>query len=414
MREFRGKLLVEALVTVPLVLPPTVLGFYLLVDLRRALAARRRRFRPGRANRWRSLSRGCCSRRPSPIFRLSSSRFSAASKAIPADVRDAAACCGLTPWQRFVRIEVPLAWPGILTAAILDLRPHARRVRRRADGGRQSSGRDANAERRDLRSHERVRRSERRRDGRDAAGHGGVDADGSRRRCRAGSCRAVADRGALGHPSSERPDSARCRVHVRCRATCSRFSGRPAAARRRSCAASPACTGPRHASVRSGADVWTDTAAGFFAPPHRRAVGFVFQEYALFPHLTAAGNVITALGHRPRAERRARAEQLLALVHLSGHLNRRPQRTVGRRAPARGAGPRAGARAGGAAAGRAVRGGRPHRPQAPAGRDRRAAPDARHPADPRHPRFRRRRAAGDAPVDPGAGHEPSRAVRCRR
>ena len=62
---------------------------------------------------------------------------------------------------------------------------------------------------------------------------------------------------------------------------------------------------PAHASVRSGAETWTDTAAGTFAPPHRRAVGFVFQEYALFPHLTAAGNVITALGHRPRAERRA-------------------------------------------------------------------------------------------------------------
>ena len=34
-------------------------------------------------------------------------------------MRDAAACCGLTPWQRFLRIELPLAWPGILTAAIL-------------------------------------------------------------------------------------------------------------------------------------------------------------------------------------------------------------------------------------------------------------------------------------------------------
>ncbi len=40
-------------------------------------------------------------------------------EAIPTDVRDAAACCGLTPWQRFLRIEVPLAWPGILTASIL-------------------------------------------------------------------------------------------------------------------------------------------------------------------------------------------------------------------------------------------------------------------------------------------------------
>jgi len=34
-------------------------------------------------------------------------------------VRDAAACCGLTPWQRFLRIELPLAWPGVLTASVL-------------------------------------------------------------------------------------------------------------------------------------------------------------------------------------------------------------------------------------------------------------------------------------------------------
>ena len=81
---------------------------------------------------------------------------------------------------------------------------------------------------------------------------------------------------------------------------------------------------PKHATIRSGAAVWIDTASEFFAPAHRRAVGLVFQEYALFPHLTAVGNVITALGHRPRAERRSRAEQMLALVHLAGHLDRRP------------------------------------------------------------------------------------------
>ncbi len=86
---------------------------------------------------------------------------------------------------------------------------------------------------------------------------------------------------------------------------------------------------PAHASVRSGADTWTDTGIGTFAPTHRRAVGFVFQEYALFPHLTAAGNVITALGHRPRGERRARAEALLALVHLSGKSSRRPHELSG-------------------------------------------------------------------------------------
>ena len=86
---------------------------------------------------------------------------------------------------------------------------------------------------------------------------------------------------------------------------------------------------PEYASIRSGVDVWTDTASQFLAPAHRRAVGFVFQEYALFPHLTAVGNVITALGHRPRAERRARAEQLLTLVHLSERLNRRPNALSG-------------------------------------------------------------------------------------
>ena len=86
---------------------------------------------------------------------------------------------------------------------------------------------------------------------------------------------------------------------------------------------------PAHASVRSGAETWTDTVTGTFAPPHRRAVGFVFQEYALFPHLTAVGNVMTALGHRPRAERRARAEALLNLVHLSGQMTRRPHELSG-------------------------------------------------------------------------------------
>ena len=82
---------------------------------------------------------------------------------------------------------------------------------------------------------------------------------------------------------------------------------------------------PSHAVVRSGQQTWTDTVTSTFAPAHRRAVGFVFQEYALFPHLTAVGNVMTALGHRPRAERHDRARQLLAQVHLAGRQDRRPR-----------------------------------------------------------------------------------------
>ena len=82
---------------------------------------------------------------------------------------------------------------------------------------------------------------------------------------------------------------------------------------------------PGHAVVTSGAETWSNTATGTFAPPHQRAVGVVFQEYALFPHLSARGNVMTALGHRPRGERRARADELLALVHLAAHHDRRPR-----------------------------------------------------------------------------------------
>ena len=81
---------------------------------------------------------------------------------------------------------------------------------------------------------------------------------------------------------------------------------------------------PAEGSVRSGAEVWLDTGALISVPVHRRAVGFVFQDYALFPHLSAAGNVRAAIAHLPRAERRARAEALLRLAHLTDHLDRRP------------------------------------------------------------------------------------------
>jgi molybdate transport system ATP-binding protein len=50
----------------------------------------------------------------------------------------------------------------------------------------------------------------------------------------------------------------------------------------------------------------------------------VFQTYALFPHMTASGNVMAALGHLPAGERPGRAAELLARVHLGGLEQRRP------------------------------------------------------------------------------------------
>jgi molybdate transport system ATP-binding protein len=86
---------------------------------------------------------------------------------------------------------------------------------------------------------------------------------------------------------------------------------------------------PSRAFVRSGTETWTDTATRVFVPPHRRRVGFVFQDYALFPHLSASGNVMTALVDRPRAERRARAAAVLAEMHLTDRSTRMPDSLSG-------------------------------------------------------------------------------------
>src|SRR5262245_48496785 len=48
---------------------------------------------------------------------------------------------------------------------------------------------------------------------------------------------------------------------------------------------------PREGRVAIGDEVWFDSARGIHVPPHRRGVAFVFQSLALFPHLTALGNV---------------------------------------------------------------------------------------------------------------------------
>jgi molybdate transport system permease protein len=117
-RRFRGKLLLEALVTVPLVLPPTVLGFYLLVTFgARSPLGQAFQTIVGHSLPFSFAGLLLASAIANVPFVVQP--IQRGFEAIPRDVRDAAACCGLTPWQRFLRIELPLAWPSILTAAIL-------------------------------------------------------------------------------------------------------------------------------------------------------------------------------------------------------------------------------------------------------------------------------------------------------
>ena len=117
-RDFRGKLVVEALVTVPLVLPPTVLGFYLLVafGVRSPIG---QAFQSLLGHPLPFSFQGLLMASAIANIPFVVQPIQRGFESIPSDVRDAAACCGLTPWQQFLRIELPLAWPSVLTASIL-------------------------------------------------------------------------------------------------------------------------------------------------------------------------------------------------------------------------------------------------------------------------------------------------------
>ena len=118
LRTFRGKAFVEALVAVPLILPPTVLGFYLLVTFsaRSPLGAA---FEAVVGHTLAFSFAGLLLASVLVNIPFVVQPIQRAFEAVPLEVREAAACCGLTPRQCFRRVEIPLAWPGILTAAIL-------------------------------------------------------------------------------------------------------------------------------------------------------------------------------------------------------------------------------------------------------------------------------------------------------
>jgi molybdate transport system permease protein len=117
-RQFRGKGLVEALVMLPLVLPPTVFGFYLLVAFGRNSPV---------GELWQSLFghqlvftfQGLVV--ASVIFNLpfAIQPVQRGFEAIPVEVREAARCCGMSPLASLWKVELPLAWPGLMTAMVL-------------------------------------------------------------------------------------------------------------------------------------------------------------------------------------------------------------------------------------------------------------------------------------------------------
>ncbi|TXL67046.1 molybdate ABC transporter permease subunit [Zeimonas arvi] len=116
--RFAGKGVVEALLALPLVLPPTVLGYYLLVGMGAESSL---------GSVWQALFgkplafsfEGLVA--ASVVFNLpfAVQPIQRGFESIAPQVREAAACCGLSLSRSLWRIELPLAWPGILTALVM-------------------------------------------------------------------------------------------------------------------------------------------------------------------------------------------------------------------------------------------------------------------------------------------------------
>ena len=70
--------------------------------------------------------------------------------------------------------------------------------------------------------------------------------------------------------------------------------------------------------------VWQDDATGQWLPTHQRALGYVFQEASLFPHLSARGNLEYGLKRTPAPRRKVQLEQAVDLLGLSHLLERSP------------------------------------------------------------------------------------------
>lgn len=86
---------------------------------------------------------------------------------------------------------------------------------------------------------------------------------------------------------------------------------------------------PASGRISVNGQCWLDTHAGVQMGARDRHVGFVFQSYALFPHMSARQNVMEALLDMPATQRQGRADVLLAQVHLEGLEDRRPRELSG-------------------------------------------------------------------------------------
>ena len=86
---------------------------------------------------------------------------------------------------------------------------------------------------------------------------------------------------------------------------------------------------PEHGRIAIAGQTVADPTRGINVAPEKRGVGVVFQDYALFPHLTVGQNVGFGLERASRSDRRARVAQVLGLVGLTEFVDRYPHELSG-------------------------------------------------------------------------------------
>jgi molybdate transport system ATP-binding protein len=86
---------------------------------------------------------------------------------------------------------------------------------------------------------------------------------------------------------------------------------------------------PESAFVAIGDEVWQDDAKDIFVPVHKRALGYVFQEASLFPHLGVRGNMTFGMKRVPHDRRRVSWQQAVELLGVGPLLERRPHQLSG-------------------------------------------------------------------------------------
>ncbi|MGH7229425.1 MAG: ABC transporter ATP-binding protein, partial [Nitrospiraceae bacterium] len=86
---------------------------------------------------------------------------------------------------------------------------------------------------------------------------------------------------------------------------------------------------PERGLIKFRGDTWLDAAAGVRLPPQRRALGYMPQDYALFPTHSVAGNIAFGLGSFTSGERQRRVAETVTLLQLQGVENLRPAQLSG-------------------------------------------------------------------------------------